>query len=178
MFELEYWGSACWHDLDAIGWLDMSRQDCPAVKENRETPGRKQDRVTVHAEVHDAEGCFSVVIFKNKTSKYGEAIKISFILTQHIRDEIFIKNFIEYFGCGYTSLDPRGTIDFKVTDLSNIKNVIIPFFNKYGLQGNKNLDFSDFSKVVSLMVNKKHLTQEGLTEIKKIKNQMNTKRSK
>ena len=31
----------------------------------------------------EAEGCFSVVIFKSKTSKLGEAIKLSFNLTQH-----------------------------------------------------------------------------------------------
>lgn len=124
----------------------------------------------------DAEGCFSVVIFKNKTSKYGEGLKLSFILTQSIRDEYLIKSLIEYLGCGYTSLDSRGTIDFKVSKFSSIKDIIIPFFNKYCLHGNKFLDFTDFSKVVLLMENKKHLTQEGLNEIKKIRDKMNTNR--
>ena len=124
----------------------------------------------------DAEGCFSVVVFKNKTSKYGEAVKLSFILTQSIRDEYLIKSLIEYLGCGYTSLDGRGTIEFKVSNFSSIKDIIIPFFNKYCLYGNKFLDFADFSKVVSLMENKKHLTQEGLDEIKKIRIKMNTNR--
>ena len=124
----------------------------------------------------DAEGCFSVVVFKNKTSKYGEAIKLSFILTQSIRDEYLIKSLIEYLGCGYTSLDDRGTIDFKVSNFSSIKDIIIPYFKKYSLYDNKFLDFADFSKVVSLMENKKHLTQEGLDEIKKIRDKMNTNR--
>jgi hypothetical protein len=44
------------------------------------------------------------------------------------------------------------------------------------LYGNKFLDFADFSKVVLLMENKKHLTQEGLDEIKKIRDKMNTNR--
>ena len=70
----------------------------------------------------------------------------------------------------------RGTIDFKVSNFSSIKDIIIPFFNKYCLYGNKFLDFADFSKVVSLMENKKHLTQEGLDEIKKIRDKMNTNR--
>jgi hypothetical protein len=100
-------------------------------------------------------GCFSVVVFKNKTSKYGESEKLSFILTQSIRDEYLIKSLIEYLGCGYTSLDDRGTIDFKVSNFSSIKDIIIPFFNKYSLNGNKFLDFAYFSKVVSLMENKK-----------------------
>ena len=107
-------------------------------------------------------GCFSVVVFKNKTSKYGEVVKLSFILIQSIRDEYLIKSLIEYLGCGFTSLDDRGTIDFKVSNFSSIKDIIIPFFNKYCLYGNKFLDFADFSKVVSLTENKKHLTQEGL----------------
>lgn len=124
----------------------------------------------------DAEGCFSVVIFKSKTSKFGEAVKLSFILTQSLRDEFLIKSLIEYLGCGFTSLDDRGTIDFKVSDFSSIINIIIPFYVKYYLHGNKSLDFSDFSKVVTLMENKKHLTKEGLDEIKKIRNRMNTNR--
>lgn len=103
-------------------------------------------------------------------------MKIGFILTQNIRDEFLIKSLIEYFGCGYISIDKRGTIDFKVSKFSNIKDIIIPFFNKYCLQGKKNLDFLDFSKVVSLMEDRKHLTEKGLNEIKKIRNQMNTSR--
>jgi len=62
----------------------------------------------------EAEGCFSVTIFKSKTSKFGEAVKLSFILTQNVRDEDLMKSLIEYLGCGYTTLENRGTIDFKV----------------------------------------------------------------
>lgn len=124
----------------------------------------------------DAEGCFSVVVFKSKTSKLGEAVKLSFILTQSNRDEYLIKSLIEYLGCGNTSLDPRGTIDFKVTNFSNIKDIIVPFFIKYPLKGNKSLDFTDFCEVVRLMENKSHLTKEGLDKIKKIRNRMNTNR--
>nr|P15563.1 RecName: Full=Uncharacterized 49.1 kDa protein in ND3 intron [Podospora anserina S mat+]CAA38767.2 Dod ND3 i1 grp IC protein [Podospora anserina] len=124
----------------------------------------------------DAEGCFSVVVFKSKTSKLGEAVKLSFILTQSNRDEYLIKSLIEYLGCGNTSLDPRGTIDFKVTNFSSIKDIIVPFFIKYPLKGNKNLDFTDFCEVVRLMENKSHLTKEGLDQIKKIRNRMNTNR--
>jgi len=53
--------------------------------------------------------------------------QLSFILTQSIRDESLIKSLIEYLGCGYTSLDSRGTIDFKVAKFSSIKDIIIPF---------------------------------------------------
>ena len=63
--------------------------------------------------IYGSEGCFSVIRFKSPTSKLGEAVKLSFILTQSIRDEYLIKSLIEYLGCGNTSLDSRGIIDFK-----------------------------------------------------------------
>ena len=124
----------------------------------------------------EAEGCFSLVIFKNKTSKYGEAVKLSFIITQSIRDECLIKSLIGYLGCGNTSLDSRGTIDFKITNFSSLRDIILPFFAKYPLKGNKSLDFSDFSEVIRLMENKSHWTLEGLNKIKQIRNKMNTNR--
>jgi len=136
----------------------------------------------------EAEGCFSVTIFKSKTSKFGEAVKLSFILTQNVRDEDLMKSLIEYLGCGYTTLENRGTIDFKVTKISNIRDVIIPFFNKYPLQGVKSKDFSDFCKAVDIVGNKArargpcktqglaHLSKEGLDQIRIIKNRMNTNR--
>ena len=160
------------------GWNDELRIAFPDIISvlRPETPLFKNIDPFWLAGFTDAEGCFSVVIFKSKTSKFGEAVKLSFILTQSLRDEFLIKSLIEYLGCGFTSLDDRGTIDFKVSDFSSIINIIIPFFVKYHLHGNKSLDFSDFSKVVSLMVNKKHLTKEGLDEIKKIRNRMNTNR--
>ena len=112
----------------------------------------------------DAEGCFSISIFKSQTSKIGEATKLSFILTQSVRDEDLMKSLIKYLGCGNISLDNRGTIDFKVTKFSNIRDIILPFFDKYPLQGNKKIDYYDFSKVVKLMENKTHLTKEGLDQ--------------
>lgn len=141
-----------------------------------ETPEPKITDPSWLAGFTDAEGCFSVIRFKSQTSKLEEAVKLSFILTQSIRDEYLIKSLIEYLGCGNISLDSRGTIDFKVTNFSSIRDTIIPFFNEYRLQGNKNLDFSDFSEVVTLMGNKSHLTREGLDKIKIIQNRMNTNR--
>jgi LAGLIDADG DNA endonuclease family protein len=87
-----------------------------------------------------------------------------------------MKSLIEYLGCGYTTLENRGTIDFKVTKISNIRDVIIPFFNKYPLQGVKSKDFSDFCKAVDIVGNKAHLSKEGLDQIRIIKNRMNTNR--
>ena len=50
---------------------------------------------------------------------------------------------------------------------------IIPFFKKYQIHGVKAKDFSDFCRAASLMKDKKHLTVEGLEQIRKIKAGMN-----
>ena len=47
-----------------------------------------------------AEGCFFINIIKSKASKLGEAVQLVFILTQHFREEKFMKSLIKYFGCG------------------------------------------------------------------------------
>ncbi|GAA5136757.1 hypothetical protein GCM10023339_76130 [Alloalcanivorax gelatiniphagus] len=52
-----------------------------------------------------------------------------------------------------------------------------PLFEKYKLHGVKRHDFNDFRKVVTLMGNKDHLKLNGLNEIKKIKSNMNKKRT-
>ena len=53
---------------------------------------------------------------------------------------------------------------------------IIPFFNKYPIIGVKSKDFEDWCLVANLMLDGKHLTSEGIEEIRKIKTGMNTKR--
>jgi hypothetical protein len=116
-----------------------------------------------------AEGCLSVIVFKSLTSKSGEAIKLSFILTQSNRDKDLMNSLIEYLGCGNITSVIRGTIDFKVTKFSSIRDTIIPFFEKYPLQSSKNKNFLYFSEVVKLVDNKIHLTEQGLNRIRMIK---------
>ena len=123
----------------------------------------------------EAEGCFNVQIFKS-TTKTGEAVKLSFIITQHIRDEKLMISLIELLKCGKIFKN-RETFDFKVSKLSDILNKIIPFLKKYPILGMKALDFDDWCKVAELMKNKIHLTAEGLEEIRKIKAGMNRGRN-
>ena len=83
----------------------------------------------------EAEGCFNIQIFKS-TTKIGEAVKLSFIITQHIRDENLIRSLIVYFGCGNVYIS-RKEVYFKVTKLSYLIYKVLPLFIKYPLQGKK-----------------------------------------
>lgn len=100
-------------------------------------------------------------------------ILLRFKLTQHIRDKQLIKSIVDYLDCGKFYENDSGSIYYIVTKFSDITNKLIPFFEKYPIQGIKYLNFLDFLKVWQLMKNKLHLTNEGVKLICKIKAGMN-----
>lgn len=58
---------------------------------------------------------------------------------------------------------------YKVSNLKDITAKVIPFFQRYPLQAKKKHSFAIFSKVARLMLNKQHLTIEGIEKIKLLK---------
>ena len=118
----------------------------------------------------DGDGCFYISLTNNSTG-----VGLVFKITQHIRDTDLLKELVNYFNCGRYSLSSLGAGDFIVTKFEDIYTKIIPFFNKYPLQGSKSLDFSDFNSVAELMKNKAHTTSEGFELIKQIKSATNKK---
>jgi hypothetical protein len=67
----------------------------------------------------------------------------------------------------------NNTVSLAITKTSELIEVIIPFFEKYPLQGLKSLDFADFKKVATMKGSKEHLTVEGVSKILEIKLNMN-----
>ena len=127
----------------------------------------------------EGEGCFYVKTSKSKTHKLGLSVTLNFIVTQNIRDMLLMEEIKSTLGCGSITINESSSvIRFAVTNLSDIQNKIIPFFDKYPVLGVKSLDFTDFKKVAGFMQNKEHLTDEGLTEIIKIVEGMNLDRVK
>jgi len=120
------------------------------------------------------EGCFYVVIKNCSTNISGFQAQLKFQITQHIRDEELLISLVDYFGCGqYFISKGRDWGDFTLTKFSDITVKILPFFDKYPLQGVKSLDYADFKRVSELMKAKAHLTSEGLEQIRIIKSGMN-----
>ena len=107
---------------------------------------------------------------KSSTNSVGYKVQLLSQITQHSRDRQLLDNLIKYFGCGKIEIDPRRSVsNFRLEKFTDIDSKIIPFFDKYLLQGSKLLDYRDFCKVARLMKNKSHLTLPGLAEIKSIK---------
>lgn|SRR5690606_2423685 len=111
-------------------------------------------------------------ITNSNLSSTGHQIYLTLIITQHIRDDLLMKHLINYLGCGRLSRK-RDVYEFQVSKFSDITDKILPFFEKYPILGEKAKDLSDFSAVADLMKNRVHLTEEGVTKIRKIKEGMN-----
>ena len=119
-----------------------------------------------------AEGCFHVMITASRTRSIGFQVSLIFLITQHVRDEKLMKRIRASLNCG-NLYKKRKTFELRVTKFDHIIINIIPFFKKYPIHGVKALDFADWCKVAEMMKDKKHLTKQGIENIKKIKAGMN-----
>jgi hypothetical protein len=79
----------------------------------------------------------------------------------------------EYLSCGRVEDRKTGACDFTVTSFKSHNENLVPFFEKYPLQGSKYLNYLAFRKVMDIMKVKGHLSREGLDEITRIKSEMN-----
>lgn len=121
------------------------------------------------------EGMFYIkpVRIKGEISRFS----LVFGLSQHKRD-LHLFNLIKSFlNCGVIETKPSrpNEVNYFVTKLYDIRNIIIPFFENNNIIGIKSLDFSDFLKV-SIIIEKEYKTKQDIYKIIYIKNGMNTKR--
>ena len=89
------------------------------------------------------EGSFMINIRASQTHSVGFQVNLVFVIGQHKRDEKLLKLLIEYFDCGniYKNGD---AFDFRVSKFNDIIKIIIPFFQKYKIQGVKGSRFCRF----------------------------------
>lgn len=123
------------------------------------------------------EGSFYIIFTKALNSRLGEKVRLRFSISQHIRDEALMINFIQFLGCG--AVYPKagvGAVEFTVTNFDDMSNKLIPFLQQYSIIGNKAQDFSDWCKAAELIKNKNHLNNQGLEEIRDIYKTMNLRR--
>ncbi len=124
----------------------------------------------------DGEGCFSVSIFKNKTTKSGFQVMPEFVVTQGQKSLNVLEDIKNFFGCGSIFVNRRydnhkeNIYRFCVRSQNDLYETIIPFFKENPLRTSKRHDFTIFCEVVEMMRNRQHLTLEGLMKIRQFKN--------
>lgn len=123
-----------------------------------------------------AEGNFDVRI-PSTNSKLGYRVQLRFRITQHSRDYILMQKIVEYLGSGKIyKYGGKSAFSLTIVDFKDITDILIPFFNESPIIGIKLYDYLDWCKIHILMLNRSHLTIEGINTIRKIKSGMNTGR--
>jgi len=122
-----------------------------------------------------AEGNFDVRM-PATGSKLGYRVQLRFRISQHSRDFRLMQKIVEYLGSGkiYKYAGMQSTaVSLSIVDFKDITNIIIPLLNENPIIGIKLYDYLDWCKIHSLMLNRTHLTVEGINSIRKIKSGMN-----
>jgi len=91
---------------------------------------------------------------------------VSFELGLNYKDKALLENIKYTLGVGNIFYNNNNKIyKFKVSNINQLFNVIIPHFKKYYLITQKHIDFELFSKIVIIIKNKEHLTMQGIQKI-------------
>ena len=132
----------------------------------------------------DGEGCFSISIFKNATTKAGVQIFPEFVVTQGAKSLEALVKLQNFFGCGRIYENKRidnhreSLYRFCVRSNKDLRDKIIPFFEEYPLNTSKHHDFMVFCKVVDMIGNRAHLTPEGLLAIRDLAASTNRRKTR
>lgn len=126
----------------------------------------------------NADGSFSLSTRKVKDRKLKERVDIEISITQHEISLTVLEKIVKFLGFGSIGRKKdKNAYRVRITSLKNINN-FIKLLDETSFSGSKALDYRDFKVGIDLINNKEHLTLKGLKKIKKISNQMNTKRTK
>jgi len=132
------------------------------------------------------DGSFQIITGPGNTVS---SVRLRFAINLNIREKDLIEGLVLFFKSYVNKLSDSSeitisrnyyisgeTISLQFGKFSDIVNIIIPFFEEYGIVGVKSLDFIDFKKAADIIKNKEHLNPEGFNEILKLKSGMNQNR--
>lgn len=130
----------------------------------------------------DGEGCFAITLSKHATKKTGIDASLCFEIELRGDDRPILELIQKRLDCGrivdlkYDRYGWKPHVKFVVKKLDDILFKVIPFFKSFNLQGKKGKDFLLFCQAAKLFKEKKHLTFEGIEELRKIREFMNERR--
>ncbi len=130
----------------------------------------------------DGEGCFAIIITKHKTKKFGKDARLCFEIELRADDRPILEIVQKRLNCGYLydlnykRYGWKPHVKFYVHKQSDIFYKVIPFFKQFPLPGKKGKDFQLFCQAAELFKQKKHLTEDGMNQLLKIREFMNERR--
>ncbi len=120
----------------------------------------------------DGEGSFNVSF--RKRDDYEVPWKISLCFNVSQRDRAILAQFKKHLGCGTMRQRKDGVWYFEVNNFKAIVENVIPFFNRFGfLSSKKKRDFGKFKQLAAIIQEGRHLTEDGIREVVRIRSDMN-----
>lgn len=130
----------------------------------------------------DGEGCFYVNVLDSPHYFGGARVDLNFHIKLNEKDKSLLEKMKNTLRCGnvYFQKEQRKNhtqcYRYTVGSHKDIIGKIIPFFKKHHLQSNsKQKSFYAFCKIAKIVQTKKHLTEKGVEQIRKLKLRMNKK---
>ena len=122
----------------------------------------------------DAEGCLGVNISSDIRRKSGYAITLYVEIGLNVKDKALLECIRSTTKVGNIYYKPRDkTYRWKVSNLNELSNVIIPHLTNHPLITQKRADFELFTKIVDIIKRKHHFNSYGLQEIVNLKASLN-----
>ena len=124
----------------------------------------------------DAEGCFNVSITSNARYALGHVVKMRYLLDQ--KDSAILHTIQDLFGFGKVTIRSKtdGVYRYTATGFKSMKDVI-SYFKVFPLLTKKALSFDKWLTIHNLVINKLHLTEEGLAQVRALQKQININNS-
>jgi len=129
----------------------------------------------------DGEGCFSVSLNHNHTTKIGWQVFPEFVVTQGAKSLSTLHLLKQFFRCGNIFVNRRrdnhreNLYRYCVRSRKDLVEKIVPFFCQHQLKTAKKNDFQHFIAILKLMAKNEHLTFQGIKRIAAIVGKMNRK---
>ena len=118
----------------------------------------------------DGEGCFYVGFSKRMDLPLGWQVITEFHISQNPGGKNILEAFCARIGAGYIKPNhPKNPRDrtwvLIVKDRTQIKESLLPFFEKHPLHSERKQQFYVFKRVFSIIEEKRHLNIDGFEEI-------------
>lgn len=111
----------------------------------------------------DGEGCFSLSMRKDvrherKTKPVYYSWKAMFAIVLREDDQDLLQKIQDFLNCGSITFTKNGQqVRYQVSNLNELNEVVIPFFNKYRMHGKKKEDFRLWSDAIKILVRYKKI---------------------
>ena len=108
----------------------------------------------------DGEGCFNLDVHLKLDMKWGIQMQPEFTVVQHERDVQVLHALKDHFKCGSVAInrkdDTSTRMHYRCKSVKDLKEKILPFFEKHQLKTKKGVEFQRFREIVNLMYDGYH----------------------